>query len=292
MTEKRLIDLRPRDDEALKPAELIRVTGHQTLSLAARRAVTILWHNAHRQGIEAGKDYTIELASLRTDAHKGSEVVEDAIISLMRTVLTAKLPDGSTRRVQFLGGNDLDDPSRPRGVLTYSFDRRLVELLQDSHIWGRIAIPILMAFSSRYAVTLYENTCQWSGLSHKTWQDMPLDDFRNLIGIEDGKYPAFGSLNKHVVGPAVDEIVALAPYNISVVPIKEGRRVAKVRVAWWPKNEDELRESWAESQRSKVGRRARISGSVPRIAPVRSQASMARRARLAARESKQQIIEE
>ncbi len=291
MAENRVIDLTPGADEAMKPSELIRVTGHQTLSLAARRAITLLWHNAHRQGIEVGKDYSIELATLRTDGHKGSDVVEDAIVSLMQTVLTAQLPDGRTRRVQFLGGNDLDDPSRPRGVLTYSFDRRLVELLQDSRIWGRIAIPILMAFSSKYAVTLYENTCQWSGLTHKTWQDMSLADFRGLIGIEDGKYEAFGSLNKHVIGPAVDEIVALAPYNISIIPIKEGRRVAQVRVAWWPKNELELREAFVESQRSKVGRRARIAGTAERVTPVRSVQAVARQARLERQRSLQPVID-
>lgn len=292
MADLRLIDMTPTADEAMKPSELIRVTGHQTLSLAARRAITLLWHNAHRQGIDIGKDYTIEISALRSDGHKGAEVVEEAIVSLMQTVLTARLPDGKTRRVQFLGGNDLDSEDRPRGVLTYSFDRRLVELLKDSRIWGRIAIPILMAFSSKYAVTLYENTCQWTGLTHKTWQDMSLDDFRLLIGIEDGKYEAFGSLNKHVIGPTVDEIVALAPYNISVIPIKEGRRVARVRVAWWPKNESELREAFEESQRSKVGRRARITGTAERIAPVPSELTNARRARLEGRRKPDQIVDD
>jgi hypothetical protein len=50
-------------------------------------------------------------------------------------------PHGKTRRVQFLGGNDLDDPDRSAGVLTYSFDRRLIEILRDSTIWGKIALP-------------------------------------------------------------------------------------------------------------------------------------------------------
>lgn len=105
------IKLKPREREAIKPAELIQVTGHQTLSLYARRAITILWHNAHQQGVEPGKDYTIEIDNLKTDTHKGYDVVEDAILCLMRTILTIKLPSGATRRVQFLGGNDLETPS-------------------------------------------------------------------------------------------------------------------------------------------------------------------------------------
>ena len=60
------IKLKPREREAIKPAELIQVTGHQTLSLYARRAITDSWHNAHQQGVEPGKDYTIEIDNLKT----------------------------------------------------------------------------------------------------------------------------------------------------------------------------------------------------------------------------------
>lgn len=275
-----VLSLRPPLDEAIKPSELIQITGHQQLTLNARRAITILWHQAHRQGIEEGKDYIIELSDLRPDGHKGSEMVEEAILSLMQTVLTVKLPGNQTRRVQFLGGNDMDDPTRPSGVLTYSFDKRLVEILRDSSIWGRIALPILMAFSSKYAVTLYENASQWSNLSHKFTQEFSLDEFRSLLGVEDGKYSAFGALNKHVLKPAVDEINALAPFNISLVPRKTGKRVTSIQIGWWRKTDEELKEAWAEAQRPKVGRRARISGKVEHISPMPSIGSTVRRERV------------
>ena len=61
------LDLKPRGREAIKPAELIKVTGHESLTLFGRRAITILWHNAHQQGIERGKEYTIEIDELNPD---------------------------------------------------------------------------------------------------------------------------------------------------------------------------------------------------------------------------------
>ena len=61
-------------------------------------------------------------------------------------------------------------PTRPAGVLTYSFDKRLIEVLKDSTIWGKIALPVLMAFTSKYAVSLYENLAQFSNLSQ---EDLP-----------------------------------------------------------------------------------------------------------------------
>lgn len=276
----RVLNLTPSIDEAVKPSELIQISGHQTLTLNARRAITILWHNAHRQGIEEGKDYTIELADLRPDAHKGGEMVEEAILALMQTVLTVRLSGNVTRRVQFLGGNDMDDPTRPAGTLTYSFDKRLVEILKDSSIWGKIAIPVLMAFSSKYAVSLYENCAQWANLSHKTVQNFSLEEFRTLVGVEDGKYEKFGALSKHALKPAVEEINALAPFNIILMPTKTGRRVTGVTVGWWKKTDDEIKEAWREMQRPRVGRRARIAGKAETVLkPAQSQSSQLRKLR-------------
>ncbi|MEL6243945.1 MAG: replication initiation protein [Pseudomonadota bacterium] len=270
---------RPRRDEAYKPSELIQISGHQALSLNARRAITVLWHNAHLSGVAAGKDYVIEIDDLKPDTHKGYEMVEEAIEALMTSILVLKMANGKTRRVQFLGGNDLDDPDRPAGCLTYSFDKRLVEILQDSAIWGKINIPVLMAFSSKYAITLYENIAQRTGL-RKSFEDFELDAFRTLLGVEDGKYPMFGALNKHVIKPAVAEVNALAPFSVSVLPVKTGKRVSGVKIAWYQKDRDEAAAAWAEVGRHKVGRKARITGSVQHVLdPVPSVSRLSRAVR-------------
>lgn len=271
------LTLTPRNREAIKPAELIQVTGHHELTLNARRAITILWHHAHMQGVEEGKDYTIEIDDLKPDGHKGYEMVEEAIEALMRTILTMKHMDGKTRRVQFLGGNDLDDPDRPAGVLTYSFDKRLVEILRDSQIWGRIAIPILMAFTSRYSVSLYENLAQFANLNYKTSAEYTVADFRQLMGVPPDRYKSFGEFNKHVLKPAIAEINVLAPFGVTVLPVKEGKKVVKINLGWWKKTEAELRDAYAEAQRPKVGRRARIRGTVEYVsAPLPSQERLRR----------------
>jgi hypothetical protein len=285
MTEPRhknlkVLDLKPRRDQATKPAELIQITGHQALTLNARRSITILWHNAHMQGVEEGKDYTIEIDDLKPDNHKGYELVEEAIEALMTSILKVRLADGRTRRVQFLGGNDLDDPDRSAGVLSYSFDKRLVEILRDSAIWGKISLPVLMAFSSKYSVSLYEHISQWTGLSRKSYQDLTLEEFRELLGVEEGKYSAFGALNKHVVKQTVIEINALASFSVTVLPIKTGKKVTHIRIGWWQKEKEELDAAWREVHRSKVGRKARIAGTATTVTdPYPSQNRLARKGR-------------
>jgi plasmid replication initiation protein len=261
------IKLQPRGREALKPTELIQVTGHQTLSLYARRAITILWHNAHQQGVEPGKDYSIEIDNLKTDSHRGYEVVEDAIESLMRTILTIKEPNGSKTRVQFLGGNNFDNPERPAGVFTYSFDKKLIKILQDSTVWGKINVPVLMAFMSKYSVSLYENIAQMVNLERKQFHDYSIAEFRDLMGVLDGQYKTFGEFNKHVLKPAVMEINALASFTIGLLPIKEGKRVVRLKVNWMHKDADALQAAIREIESTKVGRKARIAGTVETIAP-------------------------
>lgn len=288
-TTLKVFDLKPRRDQAVKPAELIQITGHQNLTLNARRSITVLWHNAHMQGIAEGRDYTIEIDDLKPDDHKGYEQVEEAIEALMTTILKVRLPNGRTRRVQFLGGNDLDDPDRPAGVLNYSFDKRLVEILKDSAIWGKIALPVLMAFSSKYSVSLYEHVAQWTGLTRKTYQDLTLREFRELIGVEEGKYGAFGALNKHVIKHVVMELNALAAFSVTILPIKTGKKVTHIRIGWWQKEKDEMEAAWREVHRSKVGRKARISGTAMTVTnPYPSSNRLARKGRGDARD----LIEE
>lgn len=279
----RLVDQRPNSPhETRKPRELIQIRGHESLSLTARRAITVLWHNSHSQGLREDADYTIEISRLRTDRHHGTDAIVEAIEALMKTIVVIQMPDGSgTRRVQMLGGNDLVDKNRDRaaGVLTYSFDKRLVQVLQDSRLWGPIELPVLMSFASKYTVSLYEHLCQWAGLDHISSKQFSVQDFRDLLGVESGAYPAFGDLNRYVIKPAIAEICALARFNAKIMPVKEGRRVAELRLHWWDKSEAEKRQAYQEHQRPRVGRRARIQDRIEHVAPSPSPHTLAKRAR-------------
>lgn len=109
---------------------------------------------------------------------------------------------------------------------------------------------------------------QFINLDYKSSEPFSLEEFRRVISIEDGKYPAFGGLNKHIIKKSVDEINALADFYLTVVPVKTGKKVTSVHVHWRHKTEDEKRESYAELQRHKTGRRARIEGRVEHVKPV------------------------
>ena len=262
------LQLTPNLLESLKPQELIQIKGHAELTLNARRAITILWHNAHRQGIREGRDYTIEIDELKTDGHKGYDPVVEAVESLMMTLLVFKDAKGDDCRVQFLGGNNMTAKGRPGGVLTYSFDKRLIELLEPSARWGQISLPVLMSFSSKYAISLYENITQSVNLRHITTATYSIDEFREMMGVPAGRYAVYGDLNRHVIKPSVTEINALAHFEITVLPIKKGKKVDQIMIGWARKSDESRDEAMRERERPRIGRRARLSGKIEHVAEV------------------------
>ena len=141
-------------------------------------------------------------------------------------------------------------------MLTYSFDKRLIEVLKDSTIWGKIALPVLMAFTSKYAVSLYENLAQFANLTKKTFQDYTLDEFRDLLGVPPGRYRTFGELNKHVIKPAVAEVNALAPFGVSRAADQAGQE--------GDADQDRLVDQGSRGAARRLRRAAALQGRPPR----------------------------
>ena len=256
----RTLELKPGYGEMIKPAELIDIDGATGLTLSARRLYnTLIAHSFGPNLGEAGSEFTIDLAELR-GTHKGNERIEDSIVSLMKTIVTVRMADGRTRRVALLGGNDMDDPKRPRGTLTYSFDERLVPLLRESSVFGKLELEVMRAFSTKYALALYEALSRRVRLSNVFSEVFPLEAFRELLGVPEGKLGTYSNLKLRAIAPAVEEINALASFGCAIDPVKQSRKVAAVRVSWWRKDVHELKAAYAEVQRPRVGRKARISG--------------------------------
>ena len=261
----RTLDLKPGYGEMIKPAELIDIDGAAGLSLSARRLYNLLI--AHAFGPDMGKEgheWSIELSAIR-GTHDSNDRLEDSIVALMKTIVTVRLSNGMTRRVALLGGNDMGNPDRQRGVLTYSFDERLVPLLRESSVFGKLELEVMRAFSTKYALALYEALSRRVRLSSVFYETFSIDQFRELLGVPEGKLSTYSNLKLKAIGPAICEVNALAAFGCDVEPMKTGRSVTGVRLSWWRKSVDELKQSYAEVKRVRVGRKARISNSVERV---------------------------
>jgi plasmid replication initiation protein len=259
----RTIDQRPAPGSIIKPGELIDVLD-MALTLVDRRIYNLLIANAWDR---IGDDIThcIAKADIR-GTHEGSERLADSIDRLMRTIVRVRVEqDGrpAVMKVTLLSRTTEHDDDA--GLLYYRFDPELRRIIQDSRVFGRLRKEVMFAFTSKYALALYEMGEKRRNMQFRWSEIFPLHELRELLGVKADELVTFGNLNAWCLKPAATEVNALADFGVAFCPVKTGRKVTAVQLVWWRKNEDEVRAAFSEVQRHRAGRRARLNGTVEQI---------------------------
>lgn len=253
----RTIDMKPNHGEMIKAAETIAIVGVEKLTLQDQRVWNALLENAHGPELgEYDRDFKIDITPLRAN-HNSNDRLEDSIERLMQTIARCRMPDGSIQRFQLLGGNNMGDPTRPRGEMTYSFDKRLIEVLKGSGTFGKLELAVMDAFSSKYALALYEHMSRKVNLRHLWMAEYTIDELRDMLRVGKSQLKAFGNLKQRALVPAIEEINYWARFNLAVSYKKTGQRVTGVIFQWTPKDSKAVQEIKEELSKSKIGRMAR-----------------------------------
>ena len=262
----RTLDIVPRDGEVIKPVEFIGMSEMSSWSLYEMRVFDALLRNAWDKNLEnPNAEFTIRLSELR-GLHDSNDRIRPALETLQRSLVRAKLSNGKTRTVQYLGATDMEDEEREHGFLTYDFHRKLIPLLRKSEIYARMEEKVLGAFTSKYAYALYQEISKRINL-RKTTEEISLVELRGWLSVENGKLETWNNLNQSALKVALREVNALSPYQVEIAPKKQGRKIASVLVSWSKKNpySDAEQDAAQEVNRVKVGRRARITGTVEHV---------------------------
>ena len=252
-----------REGELIKPGEIVAIDGVEGWTLAERRIWNVLLANAWSDRLEdPTADFTIPLAELR-GSHDSNDRLRATLDKLQTTLVSARLPNGKTRKVQMLGGTDLEDDERTAGTLEYDFHRKLVPLLRDSEIYARMEVKVLSAFTSKYALNLYEALAARINM-RKSAEAVEVTTLRRWLGVADDKLKRWPDLRRKALEPAVREVNAYSPINVDAEPIKRRRKVTAVKLSWSRKKPFSPAEQAAsrEVNRHSTGRKARTSGTV------------------------------
>ena len=247
---------RSRPEQALVPEGLICLEGHAGLSLLARRAIVLLWHQACRQGLEAGKGHLIELSALCADTHKGTGDALRAVREIAGATLGHRTLQGVLEPVRLLGRTDLEDPARAGGTLRYEIDEGFFRHLAPRTPCGVVDLTALRALSSKYAVPLFLRGCLMTTARRKV-PPLSLAELRALVGVAEGAYPAFAEFNRAVLQRALQDVNAVTSLSMGLQPYRVGRRVEMFELLCSPEGDGLAGTAGREARLPKAGRRAR-----------------------------------
>jgi hypothetical protein len=264
----RTIEQRPDSSGFAKAGELIEITGIGHLTLQDRRILNLLYEAA---GVRICEDveHHVPIRSLR-GTHESGDRVKDSVLRLMKTVVqvpvTGRNGKTATKLVQLLTDTTIsDDDDDPTGEVVFSFSKGMRSIVRNSTHWGRVRGAVMFAFTSKYSLALYELAAMRVNLRKET-EVFGLAEFRALLGVSDDKLRLNSDLLRHCIQPAILEVNGLADFGVEVEPIRRGGTMRGIitgfRVSWWRKTLPELHQAHAELSRSKVGRLARLSGTV------------------------------
>jgi plasmid replication initiation protein len=262
---KRTLDLTPRPGEMLKPKELMEIRGTGPLTLQDRRVFNTLVRHAWGPDLgKPGKWFEIPTGELRDDTDRNKRL-QDTIERLMQTIVMVveNGDDGEPsweHRTPLLSSNSLIIGTN-RGVFRYRFTEELVNQLKDSTIFAKLDLEVMRSFRSKYAFSLYEAVARRIRMK-SFMEELSVEDLRELLGVEDGRLTNYRNLNLRAIQPAIEEVNAISPFAVSILPKKKGKKVVSFLMGWNAKSEDALREAYAEMQRHSTGRRARIDDTV------------------------------
>lgn len=261
---KKSLELTPLPGEMLKPKELIELRGTGALTLQDRRVFNTLIQNAWGPRLaEGGHWFEISTGELR-DATDRNARLSDTIERLMRTICVVLDDNGQFElRTPLLSSNKIELGTN-RGVFRYTFTTELSNLLKDSTVFAKLDLEVMKAFRSKYAFSLYEAIARRSRL-RAFMEEFSLEELRELLGVEKGKLPDYKNLNLRAIQPAIDEVNAITPYTVSIVPKKQGRKVIGFVMGWSTKDQNGLKEAYAEMNRHSVGRRSRLDNDIEQL---------------------------
>ena len=117
------------------------------------------------------------------------------------------------------------------GICTYSFAPHLRYKLYNPRIYTKLNLRLQNQFTSRYALILWELCFDYFDTVRNQGETpfIPLEKFRELMGLEKDEYLAFKALNQWVIKPAIEEINGLTNFFVEVEQKRESRKVALLK---------------------------------------------------------------
>jgi hypothetical protein len=257
------------DRAIVKPGELIDVRFSRDVSPSLWTRKTIALLIAKAAG-EAWRDHVFEIskAELR-QGHESNDRIPDLLTNLAAiqlqsmTITTYGTPARSYFGLFEWIEEETDDGDKSR--VWFKFNERARKIFGASDVFARLNKAAILAFQSKYAVTLYEMGALVCARRDPVWRGT-VTDLRAVLGVPPDKYRDWTNIRQRVIEPALTEINHLAHFTATIQEKRQGRKVVSVVLNFAMKSEAAISAAAKELDRPKVGRKARRIDTVERIA--------------------------
>ncbi len=217
-------------NEVIKASPAIQI--QSKITHLQRRAWNVLLANAYNEL----PDKDIHTVSMTELAEKlgfdsgNQEYLKDVLRSLRACEVEWNLLNKDNKQVwgvaSLLASAEIKD-----GICTYGFAPHLRLKLHNPRIYTKLNLRLQNRFKSQYALILWEVCFDYFDTDRSQGETpfIPLEVFRELMGLEKDEYPVFKELNRNVIKPAIKEINDLTDYLVEVEHKRLGRRVAELK---------------------------------------------------------------
>lgn len=201
------------------------------LGLLARRVLNGLYFLA--QGNPDAETHTCDLryfkwlinfASSNNNIHLKKVIREAQKSAVQVNVVDSTNPDDDNWiSVPMLGPAGIR-----RNEIAFKIPLELKNQLRDPDRYSLLSMRILAAFSSIYALELYERICCYKQEGATPW--WRIDDFRSLIKVDSLKSANdFRYFNRDIIQPAIDQINTISDIDIASEIRRTGRSYSHLR---------------------------------------------------------------
>ena len=217
-------------DEVIKASPAIQI--QSKITHLQRRAWNILLANAYNELPD--KDIysvgMVELAAKLGFDSGNQEYLKEVLRSLRSCEVEWNLLNKDNKQVwgvaSLLASAEIKD-----GICTYGFAPHLRLKLHNPRIYTKLNLRLQNRFKSQYALVLWEVCFDYFDTDRGQGETpfIPLEVFKELMGLESNEYSVFKDLNAKIIKPAVKEISTLTDYHAEVAYKRLGRKIAELK---------------------------------------------------------------
>ena len=267
---RRTLDAKPNAESIVKPGELIDVVEMSELTLNDRRIFNLLLANAW-DALDQPIEHSIDKRALIGTEHKGAERIPESILRLKSAIMRIRVIDADgkcgTKYINLLG--DTTDPDGANGQIRYRLSTDLIAITSQSDSFARLQRQVMFALSSKYSLALYE-MIQKRGNMTRTSETFQVSDLRGYLGVPPTKLSSWINFRNKALDPAIKEVSLLSDFIVTYETLRSTERgktkqIAAVRLNWARKDRSAIVDVQKELEGSKVGRKARLTGTVEQV---------------------------